>query len=64
MDEGRSNGKPVQFEALDDGDTMGPARQRFDPKHKVALQFRIPWQAAKAVPEPRPTNLGPSELFP
>jgi hypothetical protein len=23
------------------------------------LQCRIPWQAAKVVPEPRPTNLGP-----
>jgi hypothetical protein len=32
-------------------------------KHKVVLQCRIPWRAAKAVPEPRPTNLGPSELF-
>jgi hypothetical protein len=37
---------------------VGPARQRFDPKHKVFLQSRIPWEVAKAVPEPRPTGLG------
>ena len=55
---------PVQFKALDDGGAVGPARQRFDPKHQVVLQCPIPWQAAKVVPEPRPTNLGPSDLFP
>jgi hypothetical protein len=37
---------------------VGPARQRFGPKHKVVFQCGIPWQTAKAVPEPRPTNLG------
>jgi hypothetical protein len=41
--------------ALDDGDVMGPARQRFDPKHRAVLQRPIPWPAAKVVPEPRPT---------
>ena len=49
----------MQFKGLDDGDALGPARQRFDPKHQVVLQCRIPWQAAKVVPEPRPTNLEP-----
>jgi len=64
MDEGRKNGKPVRFKALDDGGDVGPARRRCDPKHDVVLQCRIPWPVAKAVPEPRPTNLEPSELFP
>ena len=64
MVEGRSDPNPVQFKALDDGDFLGPARQRFGAKHQVVLQCCVPWQAAKAVPEPRPTNLGPSELFP
>jgi hypothetical protein len=59
MEELGSNANPVQFKALDDGGVLGPARQRFDPKHQVVLQCRIPWQAAQVVPEPRPTNLGP-----
>jgi hypothetical protein len=59
MEEVRSNANPVQLKTLDDGGVLGPARQRFDPKHQVVLQCRIPWQAAKVVPEPRPTNLGP-----
>jgi hypothetical protein len=54
--DGRSNGKPVQLKALDDGGAVGPARQRFDPKHKIVLQCPIPWQVAKAVPEPRTTQ--------
>jgi len=49
---------------MDDGDAVGPARQRFDRKHKVVFQCRIPRPAAKAVQEPRPTNPGPSELSP
>jgi hypothetical protein len=53
IDDGRLNANPFQFKALDDGGALGPARQRFDPKHKVLLQSRIPWQTAKAVPEPR-----------
>jgi hypothetical protein len=58
MYEGRSTQTRFQFKARDDGGAVGPARQRFDPKHLVVPQYRIPWQAAKAVPEPRPTNLG------
>jgi hypothetical protein len=60
MEELGSNANPVQFKALDDGGVLGPARQRFDPKHQVVLQCRIPWQAAKVVPEPRIAN---PELF-
>jgi hypothetical protein len=43
IEEGRWNTKPVQFKALDDGGAVGPARQRFDPKHKVVLECGIPW---------------------
>ena len=58
MDEaGESNANPVLLKDLDDGGSVGPTRQRFEPKHKIVLHYRIPWRAAKAVPEPRPTDL-------
>ena len=55
--DGRSNGKPVQLKALDDGGAVGPARQRSDPEHTIGPSMSNSLARCQGVPEPRPTKL-------